>query len=333
MPPPSDLPFIEPDVSPLMGGAGLPRERESSEFALESEAGAVLTEFTPGEVIPDVTPESIAAPKKRFGPIWWLCMIWLGLVTFLAVFAPYLPIPSYRRTGLGVRLTGPTAHHLFGLDDLGRDIFSRTVYGARVSLIVGFASIGMGLLIGGSFGIFAGYFRGRIETSLMAAMDILLAFPSLVLALAIVTALGQNLRDVTIAIGILAIAPIARIIRANTLTFSQREFVLASRSLGAKNRRIIVREILPNVLPPAASFALLGVAVAIVGEGALAFLGLSVPPPTPSWGSSIAAGQTVLQQDVWVSMAPAIAMLLTVLALNLAGDALRKRFEVKEGAL
>jgi peptide/nickel transport system permease protein len=316
-----------------MGGAGLPRQRESSEFALEAESGAVLTEFTPGEVIPDVTPESVAAPKKKLGAIWWLCMIWLGLVTFLAIFAPYLPIPSYRRTGLGPRLSGPTAGHIFGLDDLGRDIFSRTVYGARVSLIVGFASIGMGLLIGGSLGIFAGYFRGRIETSLMAVMDILLAFPSLVLALSIVTALGQNLRDVTIAIGILAIAPIARIIRANTLTFSQREFVLASRSLGSKNRRIIVREILPNVLPPAASFALLGVAVAIVGEGALAFLGLSVPPPTPSWGSSIAAGQTVLQQDVWVSMAPAIAMLLTVLALNLAGDALRKRFEVKEGAL
>ncbi len=189
-------------------------------------------------------------------------------------------------------------------------------------------------MIGGSIGIIAGYYRGRVESSLMALMDILLAFPSLVLALSLITALGQNLRDVTIAIAILAIAPIARIIRANTLTFAQREFVLAARSLGAKNGRIIWREILPNVLPPAASFALLGVAVAIVGEGALAFLGLSVPPPTPSWGSSIAAGQTVLQQgDIWVAMVPAIAMLLTVLSLNLAGDALRKRFEVKEGAL
>jgi peptide/nickel transport system permease protein len=332
MPPPSDLPSIEPDVTPLMGGAGLSRVG-TGELALDAEPGVVAPEFTPGEAIPDVTPESAAAPKKTLGPVWWVSIGWLGLVTFLAVFADYLPIPSYRRTGLGLRLTGPNAHHLLGLDDLGRDIFSRTVYGARVSLIVGFASIGMGLLIGGSLGVLAGYYRGRVETSLMAVMDILLAFPALVLALSIVTALGQNLRDVTIAIGILAIAPIARIIRANTLTFSQREFVMASRSLGAKNRRIIVREILPNVLPPAASFALLGVAVAIVAEGALAFLGLSVPPPTPSWGSSIAAGQTVLQQDVWVSMAPAIAMLLTVLSLNLAGDALRKRFEVKEGAL
>ena len=331
MPQPSDLPSIEPDTTPLIGGTGL-ADSASSALALETEPGAVIPEDTP-PLVTDLTAEAAAAPKKKMGAVWWVSIGWLALVTFLAVFASYLPIPSYRRTGLGLRLTGPTAHHIFGLDDLGRDIFSRTVYGARVSLIVGFASIGLGLLIGGSVGVIAGYYRGRVEASLMAFMDILLAFPSLVLALSLVTALGQNLRDVVIAIGILAIAPIARIIRASTLTFSQREFVLAARSLGAKNARIIWREILPNVLPPAASFALLGVAVAIVGEGALAFLGLSVPPPTPSWGSSIAAGQTVLQQDVWVSMAPAIAMLLTVLSLNLAGDAVRKRFVVREGAL
>jgi peptide/nickel transport system permease protein len=332
MPQPSDLPSIEPDVTPLMGGTGLP-ERASGPLALDAEPGAVLPGTTPTEAIPDVTPEATTAPKRKMGPVWWVSITWLSLITFLAVFASELPMPSYRRTGLGLRLTGPSRHHLLGLDDLGRDILSRTIYGARVSLIVGFASIGLGLLIGGAIGIIAGYYRGRVETSLMAVMDILLAFPSLVLALSLVTALGQNLRDVVIAIGILAIAPIARIIRASTLTFAQREFVLASRSLGAKNVRIILREIIPNVLPPAASFALLGVAVAIVGEGALAFLGLSVPPPTPSWGSSIAAGQTVLQQDVWVAMVPAIAMLLTVLSLNLAGDSLRKRFEVKEGVL
>jgi peptide/nickel transport system permease protein len=314
-----------------MGGTGIGAAPPGG-YAMEAEPGVVTLEETPDELTA-IIAESAAAPKKKLGPVWWISIGWLSLITFLAVFAPYLPISSYRRTGLGVRLTGPTASHILGLDDLGRDIFARTVYGARVSLIVGFASIGMGLLIGGTLGVIAGFYRGRTETSLMAIMDVLLAFPALVLALSLVTALGQNIRDVTIAIGILAIAPIARIIRANTLTFSQREFVLAARSLGAKNRRIIWREILPNVAPPAASFALLGVAVAIVAEGALAFLGLSVPPPTPSWGSSIAAGQTVLQQDVWVSMAPAIAMLLTVLALNLAGDALRKKFEVREGAL
>jgi len=332
MPQPSDLPSIEPDVSPLMGGTGLP-DKASGPLALDAEPGAVVFEDTPTEVIPDVTPEVSTAPKRKMGVVWWVSIGWLGLITLVAILASVLPIPSYRRTGLGLRLTGPNSHHLLGLDDLGRDILSRTIYGARVSLIVGFASIGLGLLIGGGIGVIAGYYRGRVESSLMAVMDILLAFPSLVLALSLVTALGQNLRDVVIAIGILAIAPIARIIRASTLTFAQREFVLAARSLGAKNGRIILREILPNVLPPAASFALLGVAVAIVGEGALAFLGLSVPPPTPSWGSSIAAGQTVLQQDVWVAMVPAIAMLLTVLSLNLAGDAVRKRFEVKEGAL
>jgi peptide/nickel transport system permease protein len=323
MPPSSDLPSVEPEVTPLVGGTGV----ESSA------AGPLILAAEPGAVVLQATPEALGAPKRKLGKVWWVSITWLAIVAFLAIFAPYLHLNSYRRTGLGLRLSGPSAKHIFGLDDLGRDIFSRTVYGARVSLTVGFASIALGLLIGGAIGIIAGYYRGRIENTLMAAMDILLAFPSLVLALSLVTALGQNLRDVTIAIAILAIAPIARIIRASTLTFAQREFVLAARSLGAKNGRIIVREILPNVLPPAASFALLGVAVAIVGEGALAFLGLSVPPPAPSWGSSIAAGQTVLQQDVWVSLAPAIAMLITVLALNLAGDSLRKRFEIKEGAL
>ena len=145
--------------------------------------------------------------------------------------------------------------------------------------------------------------------------------------------MGQSLRNVTLAIAILAIAPIARIIRASTLTFSEREFVLAARALGAKNRRIIIREILPNVALPAASFALVAVAVAIVAEGTLAFLGLSVPAPTPTWGGMIADGRTLLEQAPHISFVPSIAMFLTVLALNFVGDSLRARFDVREGAL
>src|SRR5579871_2173594 len=167
MPQPSDLPSIEPDVTPLMGGTGL-ADAASGPLALETESGAVMPSGRPAELGSDVTAEASAAPKRKLGPVWWVSIGWLAIVTFLAVFASELPIPSYRRTGLGLRLTGPTAHHILGLDDLGRDIFSRTVYGARVSLIVGFASIALGLLIGGSLGVIAGYYRGRVETALMA---------------------------------------------------------------------------------------------------------------------------------------------------------------------
>jgi peptide/nickel transport system permease protein len=273
-------------------------------------------------------------PKRRLGLLFWLSVGWLGLITLLAVTAHWVPgLPDPRETGLGPARQPPTAQHLFGTDTLGRDMLARTIYGARVSLLVGFASIAAGLLIGGSLGILAGYFRGRFEVVVMGAMDVFLAFPALVLALALVSFLGPRLSTVILAIGILSIAPIARIIRANTLTFAQREFVLAARNLGAKNRRIIVSEILPNVLPAALSFALVAVAVAIVSEGALAFLGLSVPAPTPTWGSMINEGRTYLQAAPHISFIPSGAMFLTVLALNFAGDSLRSRFDVREGRL
>jgi peptide/nickel transport system permease protein len=191
-------------------------------------------------------------------------------------------------------------------------------------------------VVGGGLGVVAGYFRGRIESVIMGAMDILLAFPALVLALAIVTFWAQgkaNIGHVTVAIGLLSIAPIARIIRANTLTFAQRDFVLAARALGAGDRRIIVKEILPNVLPPVFAFSLIAVAVAIVAEGTLAFLALSVQPPTPTWGGMINEGRRLLNDAPHVAFMPAIAMFLTVLALNFAGDSLRARFEVREGRL
>jgi peptide/nickel transport system permease protein len=276
--------------------------------------------------------EEEAAPR-RLGVLFWLSVGWIALITVLAVAADWLPFEDPTSTGLGVARTPPNAQHWLGLDVLGRDMLARTVYGARVSLIVGFTSIAAGLLIGGTLGILAGYYRGRFEAVTMGAMDVLLAFPALVLGLALVSFLGPRLSTVTLAIAILSIAPIARIIRANTLTFAQREFVLAARTLGAKNRRIIVSEILPNVLPAALSFALVAVAVAIVSEGALAFLGLSVPAPTPTWGSMINEGRTVLQDAPHISFVPSAAMFLTVLALNFAGDSLRARFEIREGRL
>lgn len=223
---------------------------------------------------------------------------------------------------------------ILGSDSLGRDIFSRIIYGARVSLQVGLGAVMLGMFVGGTIGIIAGYFRGRIETVLMGIMDILLAFPALLLALAIVTFTEKKTTLVVVfAIGLIGIPPVARLIRANTLVYAQREFVLAARTLGASNARVILREVLPNVALPGMSFAVIGVAVAIVAEGGLAFLGLSVQPPLPTWGGMINDGRASLEDAPHITFIPSMVMVATVLALNFAGDRLRSLFDVKEGAL
>jgi peptide/nickel transport system permease protein len=272
-------------------------------------------------------------PKKKFGIVFWISVVWVVGIIVLAVAASWLHLPDPKATGAAKPRLGITAGHLLGTDELGRDQLSRVIYGGRVSMTVGFGSIFFGTVIGGALGLIAGFYRGKLETLIMGVMDVLLAFPALVLALGIVTFLGQNLRNVVLAISVLAIAPIARLIRSATLAVSQREFVLAARSLGAKNFRIITREILPVVILPVMSFALIGVAVAVVAEGALAFLGLSVPAPTPTWGGMITDGRVYLQQDPWIAFIPSIVLFMTVLALNFAGDTLRTRFDVREGAL
>jgi peptide/nickel transport system permease protein len=202
-----------------------------------------------------------------------------------------------------------------------------------VSLVVGFASIALGLLVGGTLGLLAGFFRGSLDSLITGAANVLLAFPALVLGLAIVTFWGPSLFHVTIAIAILSIAPLALVVRGSTVVYSEREFVAAARMLGTSNKRIIFRELLPNVWPSAVSLGLISVAVSIVAEGGLSFLGLSVPPPTPTWGNMIAEGEANIQTYPLIALWPSIAMFLTVLALNVAGDRLRGHFDVKEGGL
>jgi peptide/nickel transport system permease protein len=222
------------------------------------------------------------------------------------------------------RRAAPSADHWLGADALGRDILSRITFGARISLMVGLLAPLLGLVIGGSLGLLAGYFRGPFQTLVVGAIDVLLAFPPLVLALAITTYLGHSVLNITLTLGILSVPAFTRVARAATLSFAERDFITAARALGAGHFRILVRELLPNIALPLIGYFLLVVAVVIIIEGALSFLGLGVPAPMPSWGGMIAEGRDSLDSAPWIAFLPAGAMFLTVLALNMIGDRLRE---------
>ncbi len=270
---------------------------------------------------------------RRLGPQFWVCVGWIVVLGTAGLLAPFLPLQDPLESDYTALAVGPSMDHVMGTDALGRDIFSRVIHGTRVSLAVGLFSVVLGLSLGGVLGLLAGYFRRRTESFIMTFADAMLAFPALVLLLSLTTFLGQSLRNIVLAIGIITVPIFIRLARANTLTFSQREFVLAARATGARNRRILLREVLPNVVMPLMAFSLVVVAVAIVAEGSLSFLGLSVPPTTPTWGNIIAAGRQDLQEAPHIVFFPAFVMFITVLAFNLAGDRLREVLEVKEGAL
>lgn len=268
---------------------------------------------------------------RRLGLFFWLAVGWMGLVVAAAVAAPWLPLADPDQTGFGGRLAAPSGDAWFGTDGNGRDVFSRTVWGARISLVVGFAAIVMGLVFGGALGILAGYFRGVVDRIASFLMFAMLAFPGLVLALLLIATLGSSLTIVSVTLGVLAIAPVGRLARASTLLYADREFVQAARLLGAGHGRIIFRDLLPNVLVPMSGLALLGMAITVVAEGGLAFLGLSVADGF-SWGKLIVMGAAprTLRDGPWVAMFPIGAMFLTVLALNYAGDRLRWFMDVRE---
>jgi peptide/nickel transport system permease protein len=267
------------------------------------------------------------------GPLFWLAAGWIGIVVFAAAVANLLPLPSPTDMDMLERRMPPSAAHWLGTDRLGRDMLSRLVYGARISLTVGVLAPLIGLALGGALGILAGYFRGRLETVVVGAVDVLLAFPPLVLALAVTAYLGQTVANLTYIIGVLSIPAFTRVARAATLSIAKREFVLAARAMGATELRILVRELLPNVFLPLLAFFLLAVAVTIVVEGALSFLGLGVPPPAPSWGSMIGEGRESLESAPFIAFLPSLAMFLTVLSFNLIGDKLRAMTDPRQSAL
>jgi peptide/nickel transport system permease protein len=299
---------------------------------------AAVTEAPASDALIDDEPTTAGKrrrrPRKKFGFGFWAASTWLIVLVLLAITADWLPFVGDPDVPHGDAFRAPpSSAHWFGGDTIGRDIFSRIVYGGRVSLTIGVATIALGMLIGGSFGLIAGYFRGRSETVITSVADVMLAFPPLILALALVAFLGRNLQNIILALVILSIPSLVRITRAATLSFSQREFVLASRTLGASHKRILLKEILPNVIPPMASFALLAIAIVIVAEGALSFLGLSVESPTPTWGNMINEGRSVLDDAPHIALIPCAVMFLTLVSINYVGDRLRSLFNVKESGL
>jgi peptide/nickel transport system permease protein len=289
---------------------------------------------TPGANAPAVVAGRTRSDGGRpLGPLFWICVGWLALNVFLAIFANLLPFPNPNYQNFNFINSGPGWNHLLGTDDLGRDILSRLVYGARVSLVIGFGAVAIGLAIGGTLGMIAGYVRGTTETILNSLALVLLAFPPLVAIIAVVAFWGQSEGKITLVIGVLSAPLLFRVITASTLSYSTREFVTAAKGLGATSGRIIFRELLPNVMPAIVSFALIAVAFVIILEGSLAFLGLSVQAPTPSWGNMINEGREYLSNNLWLTLFPALAIVSFLLALNFVGDRLRQRFDIAESRL
>lgn len=282
------------------------------------------------------------SPTRKLGVVGWFSILWLGGITLAALLAPWLPLPDPDRSHLEIVRIGPVQPgHLLGGDGNGRDMLARVIFGARASLWISVGAVTAGFVVGGLLGLLAGYFRGRVDAVLSTVFNVLLSVPALVLALSLVAVFASAEQDVSngrkmgviiAALAIVTVPLIARIARASTLAWSEREFVKAAEVLGAGHVRIMLREVLPNVLPAMVSIALLGVAVAIVAEGSLALLGVGVAD-VPTWGNMIAFGRADLARAPHVVAIPSIAIFLTVLALNYLGDVVRARFDVKEGGL
>ena len=253
-----------------------------------------------------------------------------GLVIFLlmvltALFADVIADFETQaiRQNIPNRLQGPSAEHWFGTDEFGRDIFARIVHGTRVSLEVGVVAVGIALLTGGFFGALAGFYGGRTDNIIMRVMDIFLAIPGILLAIAIVSAIGSSMVNLMIAVGISNMPIYARTLRASVLSVKDMEFVEASKAIGASNATILISHIIPNSLAPVIVQATLGVAGAILATAALSFIGLGIQPPNPEWGAMLSSGRAFMRDHPHVVMFPGLSIMLTILVLNTLGDGLR----------
>ncbi|MFS1513705.1 nickel transporter permease [Chengkuizengella sp. SCS-71B] len=255
-----------------------------------------------------------------------LAVVGLIIVTIfiiLALFAPVIAPEGINEQKLADRLLPPSSEHLLGTDDFGRDVLSRVIHGARISLWVGFVSVIGSIVVGCLLGILAGYYGRWIDTIISRFFDIMLAFPSILLAIAIVSVLGPSLRNALIAIAIINVPNFGRLIRSKVLSIKQEEYITAAKAIGMRDRRILFRHILPNSMAPIIVQGTLAIATAIIEAAALGFLGLGAEPPNPEWGKMLADSKEYLVQAPWTMFFPGIAIMLTVLGFNLMGDGLR----------
>jgi peptide/nickel transport system permease protein len=289
-----------------------------------------------------IATENLIKTKKRSqsADVWRrlkkspTAMIGLAIIVlflFMALFAPLIADYDDEAIKMNVRerLQPPSTTHIFGTDEFGRDIFARIVWGTRISLFVGLISVSIALSIGGFLGAIAGYYGGRLDNAIMRVLDVLLAIPTILLAITIVAALGASVLNLMIAVGVSNIPGFARVVRAAVLSVKDEEFIEAARAIGANDFIIIVRHVLPNSMAPIIVFATLKVASSIMGISSLSFIGLGVQPPTPEWGSMLAGGRAYIRDYMYIVMFPGLAIVMAVLSLNLIGDGLRDALDPK----
>ena len=262
-------------------------------------------------------------PMGRIG------MIGIGLIIILAVFAPWIAQYDVAKMHARDKLTGPCGRYWFGTDHFGRDVFSRIVYGARVSLLVGIVAVGIAAGFGYLLGLVAGFFEGRVETVIMMVMDVIFAFPSILLALFIVSALGTSIVNTMIAIGIVNIPVFCRTVRASVKTVKSTDYIANARSIGLRKITILFRHVTPNVLAPFTVQATLALSGAILTEASMSFLGLGIQPPNPSWGSMLSDARKYMENAPWLVVFPALFIIITILSFNILGDALRDVLDPK----
>lgn len=294
--------------------------RASPEANVETRAGAP----TPFAYFARATLQAFNANKTS-----WIGLAVFLIVVFIAILAPVLAPYDPTDQNILEKLRPPSAEHWLGTDSFGRDTLSRVLYGARISLVIGIASTIAAMVVGTAIGLLAGWHGGRVDTVTMQTMDVLLAFPSLILGLILVAMLGPSMVNIIIAIALTSIPPFARIARAPTIAVKEREFIDAGRALGYSDARILAGHILPNILPEILVMGSLWLANAIRTEASLAFVGLGVKPPIATWGGMIREGFENILDSYWLAMVPGVAILIVIFALNLLGDGLRDAIDPK----
>lgn len=270
----------------------------------------------------------------NYGLVFWAAAVWLSMILFVAIFGDFLPLKDPNRINPADKLLPIlTEGNILGTDQLGRDILARLVAGARISVFISVATVSVGIFVGGLVGATVGFFGGRIERLVMVVVNIMLSFPALVLLLGVVAMVGSSLKVLTIMFCVLAVPGYIRFARASALVLMQRDWVQVSRMVGSKSSRIVLRVLMPDVLVTLITFGLLALGGVIVAEGTIAFLGFGIPPPQATWGSMIADGKNSLDESLNLALVSAATMFLTILSLNLVGDGLRRRHQLRDAQL